>query len=327
MNKEVILELKNLCKYFPLKEGFFSFKKSYFKALEKISLTLEKGETLGIVGESGCGKSTLGKSILRLNEINSGKILFKGQDITKLNFAQLRAIRPSMQMIFQDPYSSLNPRMTILKTLMEPLLVHKMGSKEECYKKVLSLIDKVGLDRSSLAKYPANFSGGQRQRIAIARALCLNPELIVADEPVSALDVSIQSQILNLFIDLREEFGFSCLFISHDLAVVEYISDKIAVIYLGQIVEYGSKENIFSKPKHPYTKALLSSIPTPVYRPDRKIKSSLTGELHKDSGFSGGCSFYTRCSKASKVCKENEPMLREVQAKVGCHQVSCHNSG
>ncbi len=325
MAQQQILELKNICKNYPINDGFFSFKKNYFKALENVSFSLGYGETLGIVGESGCGKSTLGKSILRLHNVSSGQIFFKGQDITRWGFGQLREIRPLMQMIFQDPYSSLNPRMNILKTLMEPLLVHKVAKKEECYNRVVSLVKKVGLDEACLTKYPANFSGGQRQRIAIARALCLSPELIVADEPVSALDVSIQSQILNLLIDLRKEFGFSCLFISHDLAVIEYISDKVAVIYLGKIVEYASKKSLFSNPKHPYTQMLLASVPKPSYQEKREKRSFLDGDLNDKNSSLQGCSFYARCSKASHLCKEKEPELKEEGAIDQSHQVSCHH--
>ena len=308
MKQKKILELRNVSKHYPIKTSLFGFNSKVFKAVDDVTLNLKEGETLGIVGESGCGKSTLGKSILRLHNITSGKILFKGQDITDWGFGQMRLIRPQMQMIFQDPYSSLNPRMTIKQTLSEPLLVHKkVNSKEQATQRVLDLMSKVGLSESALNKFPSDFSGGQRQRIAIARALSLQPDLIVADEPVSALDVSIQSQILNLLIDLRNEFGFSSVFISHDLAVVEYICDKVAVIYLGKIVEYSDKKNLFSHPKHPYTEELLRSVPVPQYR-EKRVSKILAKISHDSNHGTLGCPFFLGAQKHREGVKRNHQL-------------------
>lgn len=319
-----ILEVSSLCKFYTLKKGLFSRETKYLKAVDHVSFTLEKGETLGLVGESGCGKSTLGKSILRLTELTSGDVFFKGASLQSLKSEEMRRTRRFMQMIFQDPYSSLNPRMTIFETLREPFYVHGVGTKEEQKESINFLIDRVGLEKSCLTKYPKSFSGGQRQRIAIARALALKPDFVVADEPVSALDVSIQSQILNLFSSFRKEFGFSCLFISHDLAVVEHISDKVAVMYLGKIVEYASKEEIFSRPKHPYTKALLEAVPKPVYQEKREKKKFNILDLEGRTLPKKGCSYYPRCPLATRVCQEEEAVLKNVKEKGSYHKVACH---
>lgn len=325
MKSNSLLEINALSKYYPIKKHFFSGKKEFFKAVDEVTFSLNKGETLGLVGESGCGKSTLGRSILRLHDITSGQVFFKGVDLRTLKSEELRRLRRCMQMIFQDPYASLNPRMNIFETLKEPFYVHGIGTKEEQRQKILYLLEKVGLAESCLKKYPSDFSGGQRQRIAIARALCLKPDLVIADEPVSALDVSIQSQILNLFSSFRKEFGFSCIFISHDLAVVEHISDKVAVMYLGRIVEYADKKAVFSDPKHPYTKALLAAVPKPVYQENRSKKTLIIGELQKNSGQLKGCSFYSRCPLASKVCQEEKPVLKSKGSGHIFHRVACHN--
>ncbi len=282
-NGEVLISVRNLVKRFPIKGGLLSREVASVKAVSDVSFDIKKGETLGLVGESGCGKSTLGRSILRLIEPTSGEIYFKGQEITHLGAAEMRKLRRQMQIIFQDPYASLNPRMTVEEILEEPLLIHQLGgNRQERRQRILKLLDMCGLRREAIARYPHEFSGGQRQRICIARALAVEPDFIVCDEPVSALDVSIQAQIVNLLQDLQKELGLTYLFVAHDLKVVEHISTRVAVMYLGKIVEMASAEELYAEPKHPYTRALLSAIPIPDpnYKKERVI---LRGDVPRRS--------------------------------------------
>jgi oligopeptide transport system ATP-binding protein len=298
----------------------FSKTIGYVYAVDDINFTLEKGETLGLVGESGCGKSTTGRTILRLIEPTDGAIYFEGQDITGLDKGAMRALRREMQIIFQDPYASLNPRMTIGSIIGEPLEIHKIARGSEKGERVASLLQKVGLRAEDMRKYPHEFSGGQRQRIGIARALALNPKLIVCDEPVSALDVSIQAQVINLLEDLQAEFGLSYLFIAHNLNVVEHISDRVAVMYLGQIVELASDEELYKNPQHPYTEALLSAVPIP----DPTVKKKriiLEGDVPSPINPPRGCHFHTRCMYKEKICEEVEPEFKNIG---GGHWVACH---
>lgn len=319
-NEEVILEVQNLKKYFPIRGGLFTRTVGHVKAVDGISFTLNKGETLGIVGESGCGKSTAGRTILRLHDITEGKVIFEGEDLAKISKKELRKKRLAMQMVFQDPYSSLNPRMTVGNIIGEALLDHKLMSREQAREKVLETMEICGLPSYYINRYPHEFSGGQRQRIGIARSLILNPRLIVCDEPVSALDVSIQSQIINLLGDLQEKNNFSYIFISHDLSVVEYISDRVAVMYLGNIVEMADKNEIFDNPMHPYTKALMSAIPVP--DPTRKRERIiLSGDLPSPANPPSGCKFRTRCPYAKDQCASQAPQYRDVGDG---HFVACH---
>ena len=320
-----LLKVSSLSKYYTVKEGFFRKKVSILKAVDDVSFEIFSGETLGLVGESGCGKSTLGRTVLRLNEATSGDILFKGISLASLGGRDLRKIRRSMQMIFQDPYSSLNPFMTIEETLKEPFYVHSVGTSSEQDECIRFLLDKVRMPLSYLKRYPKDLSGGQRQRIAIARALALKPNFIVADEPVSALDVSIQSEVLQLLSSFKEEFGFSCLFISHDLAVVEQISDRVAVMYLGSLVEIARKEDLFSSPKHPYTKALLEAVPRPVYDEERRKKYFSLKPLDEKMRSPLGCAFYSRCPLATRICSEEKPMLKGAGNNPFNHKVACHH--
>ncbi|MBM3225364.1 MAG: dipeptide ABC transporter ATP-binding protein [Candidatus Tectomicrobia bacterium] len=320
MAETPLLEVKHLKKHFPIKGGVFSKTIGYVYAVDDVNFTLGKGETLGLVGESGCGKSTTGRTILRLIEPTDGSIYFEGQDITKLDKGAMRSLRREMQIIFQDPYASLNPRMTVGSIIGEPLEIHKIAKGSEKEERVASLLQKVGLRAEDMRKYPHEFSGGQRQRIGIARALALNPKLIVCDEPVSALDVSIQAQVINLLEDLQEEFGLSYLFIAHNLNVVEHISNRVAVMYLGQIVELASDEDLYRNPQHPYTEALLSAVPIP----DPTIKKEriiLEGDVPSPINPPKGCHFHTRCMHKDKICEEVEPEFKDIG---GGHWVACH---
>lgn len=317
---EEILRVENLKKYFPITGGVFQKTLGYVKAVDDISFTVKKGETVGLVGESGCGKSTTGRTILRLLEKTDGNVIYKGQDIFKFNRKQLRDLRTDLQIIFQDPYSSLNPRMNVEEIVGEALLDHKLCSKKDLTSYVEEVLVKCGLSPYHAKRYPHEFSGGQRQRIGIARALALNPKFIVADEPVSALDVSIQAQVVNLLKDLQEEKGFSYLFISHDLSVVEHISDKIGVMYLGSMVEFATTEELFKNPLHPYTKALLSAIPIP--DPTRKKHMILLqGDIPSPANPPSGCKFHTRCPYATERCGNEIPEYKEVGPG---HSVACH---
>ena len=314
-----LLRVTDLKKHFPLKKGFLSRTTSLVKAVDGVSFELKEGETLGLVGESGCGKTTVGRSILHLTEPTSGEILFNGQDISRLNPGARRELRSSLQIIFQDPFTSLNPRMNVGNIIAEPLRNRKKLSGSQRKERVAWLMQKVGLRPEHLSRYPHEFSGGQRQRIGIARALALNPRVIVCDEPVSALDVSIQAQVINLLIELQEEFTISFLFIAHDLGVVEHISDRVAVMYLGRIVELASYEEIYENPQHPYTRALLSAAPIP--DPDlRRNRILLQGDVPSPIDPPSGCGFRTRCPQAKAECRELEPRLCTVQDS---HWVAC----
>ncbi len=316
---QTLLEVQNVKKYFPIPSKLFSRKKEVVKAVDGVSFTVNKGETLSIVGESGCGKSTTGRMIMKLLDITEGKVIFEGQDITNMTDDQIRPLRKEFQMVFQDPYASLNPRLTIKEILEEPLIVHDFN-KENRSQRVTELLEVVGLNKYHADRYPHEFSGGQRQRIGIARALAVNPKLIIADEPVSALDVSIQSQVLNLMKDLQEEFGLTYVFIAHDLSVVEHISDRVGVMYLGRLVELATRDELFGKPLHPYTKALLSAVPIP----DPTIKREriiLKGDIPSPASPPSGCTFHTRCPFAQETCKIQVPEFRELEPG---HYVACH---
>ncbi|AHZ15110.1 MULTISPECIES: ABC transporter ATP-binding protein [Bacillus] len=321
--QETILELKDVKKYFPIRSGFFQRKVGDIKAVDGVSFSLKRGETLGIVGESGCGKSTAGRTMIRLYKPTDGRILFKGQDISGLSEEKLRkSVRKNIQMVFQDPFASLNPRKTLRSIIKEPFQTHHMYSMSERNERVEELLAKVGLHPSFANRYPHEFSGGQRQRIGIARALTLNPELIIADEPVSALDVSIQAQVINLMEELQEEFNLTYLFISHDLSVVRHISDRVGVMYLGKMMELTDKHELYGNPLHPYTQALLSSVP--VTRKKDAVKREriiLKGELPSPANPPKGCVFHTRCPMAKPICKEQIPAFEE--AAPG-HYVACH---
>lgn len=314
-----LVEVKNLKKYFPKKRGLFGREKTYVKAVDDVSFTIYKGETLGLVGESGCGKSTTGRMLMRLLDPTEGQILFEGKEISSLNDNQIRDMRKEFQMVFQDPYASLNPRMKVGDIISEPLIIHGYP-KVQREERVQKLLEVVGLSAYHAERYPHEFSGGQRQRIGIARALAVNPKLIIADEPVSALDVSIQSQILNLLKDLQDEFQLTYLFIAHDLSVVEHISDRVGVMYLGKIVELADKETLYQNPMHPYTKALISAVPIPNPRLKRE-RIILKGDIPSPSNPPSGCTFHTRCPFATDICKKEIPKLREISYG---HFVSCH---
>ncbi|MBV8392128.1 MAG: dipeptide ABC transporter ATP-binding protein [Alphaproteobacteria bacterium] len=315
-----LLEVTDLKKHFPIHKGVFSRVSGHVYAVDGVSFTIGRGETLGLVGESGCGKSTVGRTLLRLLEPTAGAVKVAGEDITRLEGEQLLPYRRRMQMIYQDPYASLNPRMMAGEIVGEPLVVHQIGTPQERREKVAALFDRVGLRPEAAARYPHEFSGGQRQRIGIARALALNPDLIVGDEPVSALDVSIQAQIINLLMDLQDEFGLSYLFVAHDLAVVEHISHRVAVMYLGRIVEATDKRTLFTRPLHPYTESLLLAVPVPDPRVKRQ-KRVLQGDVPSPINPPSGCHFHARCPYAMARCRVEAPKLREV---VPGHVAACH---
>lgn len=316
-----LLEVKNVKVWYPVRGGMFKPKK-FVKAVNDISFQIEKGETLGLVGESGCGKSSLGRAVVRLEDINDGKVILDGRDITNLKGRQLRESRKDFQMIFQDPYGSLNPKMTIYSALDEVIRIHSSAlGKEQRLEKIYELMEMVGLNREHINRYPHQFSGGQRQRIGIARALAVNPKLIVADEPVSALDVSVQAQIINLLIKIQKQTGISYLFIAHDLAVVEHISSKIIVMYAGRVMETGSSSEIVKTPKHPYTKALLSAVPT-LDPETRKLRILLPGDVPSPVNPPSGCVFHPRCPVAEGKCKNEVPALKNISgSKRSC---ACH---
>lgn len=319
--KNVLVKVENLKKYFPINKGIIGTKQQYVKAVDNISFDVNEGEVLGLVGESGCGKSTTGKLISRLLEPTEGKIKFLDTDISKFKRSEMRSIRKDMQMVFQDPYASLNPRMTVGEIISEPLIIHGLvKSKDEMNKRVAQLLKLVGMDSYHSVRYPHEFSGGQRQRIGIARALSVEPKLIIADEPVSALDVSIQAQVLNLMTELKDKLNLTYIFIAHDLSVVEHISDRVGVMYLGNIVEVSDKYDIYKNPMHPYTQALLSAVPIP----DPEIKRNriiLEGGIPSPINPPSGCKFHTRCSKCMDICKSVVPHRIDINED---HYVFCH---
>ena len=330
--KNRLLEVKNLKKYFPVRKGIFQRTVGQIKAVDDVNLYIKTGETVGLVGESGCGKTTAGRSILRLIEPTAGKILFRSKklaeigqpdkeiDIASATTNQLKSLREEIQIIFQDPYSSLNPRMKVSSIIGEPLLVHGMAKGLQYYDRIAYLLGAVGLITEHMNRFPHQFSGGQRQRIGIARALASEPQLIIADEPVSALDVSIQAQVVNLLLDLQKKFGLTFLFIAHDLSVIKYISDRVVVMYLGKIVEQAKTEELFKNPKHPYTEAILSAVPIPVPGTN-KNQIVLEGDVPSAANPPNGCHFNTRCKYAKEICKKDYPILNKID---NTHYVSCH---
>ena len=322
-NKDVLVEVKNLKKYFPITKGVvFKRHDGDVKAVDGIDLQIHRGETLGLVGESGCGKTTAGRTLLQLYPPTGGEILYKGQDISNLSKKELRKLRPNMQMIFQDPYASLNPRMTVFNIISEAMVYHDIVPKSEKEVRVTELLELVGLNPYFSSRYPHEFSGGQRQRIGIARALALEPDFIVCDEPISALDVSIQAQVVNLLEELQESLGLTYLFIAHDLSMVRHISNRIAVMYLGKIVELTDRDTLYQNPQHPYTQSLLSAvpIPDPVIEETRE-RISLSGEVPNPANPPVGCNFNTRCPVATDICFKEEPEYKEYAPG---HFVSCH---
>ena len=319
-DKKVLLEVQKVKKEFVTSKSLTGKPLKIVHAVDSVDLTIYEGETIGVVGESGCGKSTLGRCILQLIRPTAGNVLYRGEDITKLNKEQMRQMRRKMQLIFQDPYASLNPRMTVLELIMAPLEAFGIGTMEERVQRVKEIMELVGMPENMMNRYPHEFSGGQRQRIVIARALVLNPEFVVCDEPVSALDVSVRAQVLNLIQELKKKKHLTYMFISHDLSVVKYISDRIAVMYLGRIVEIAEKNELYNNPQHPYTKALLSAIPIPDV--DNKMKREiLTGDVPSPLNPPSGCYFHTRCKYATERCKTECPALRDVG---NGHMVACH---
>jgi oligopeptide/dipeptide ABC transporter ATP-binding protein len=313
-----LIEAVGLKKHYPIRKGLWGKVSAYVKAVDGVSLTIRRGQTLGLVGESGCGKTTLGRLILRLLEATAGQVLFEGDNLLELSSAQMRVRRRQLQIIFQDPYSSLNPRMTVGKIIGEGLKIHRLTLAEQQGQRIAELLEMVGLPSSAARRYPHEFSGGQRQRIGIARALAVEPRFIVADEPVSALDVSVQAQIVNLLQDLQRDLGLTYLFIAHDLSVVRHISDQMAVMYLGRVVEMGDRDQIYGSPSHPYTRALLEAVPVP--QPGRRQRTVLEGDVPNPINVPSGCSFHPRCPERQARCSEEVPDLKELAPG---HQVAC----
>lgn len=317
---EMLLEVKELRKHFPIRRGVFQRVVGHVRAVDGVSFSVTRGETLGVVGESGCGKSTMGRSVLRLLEPTAGAVNFEGRNVLTLSRAGMQAIRREMQIVFQDPYASLNPRYSIMQTLSEPMQIHNLFPRVEHRKRVENLLERVGLDPDYAARYPHEFSGGQRQRIGIARALAVDPKLIILDEPVAALDVSVQSQVLNLLEDLQAQLNLTFIFVAHDLSVVRHISDRVLVMYLGRMAELAESDDLFAEPFHPYTKALLSAVPVP--DPDvKRERIILQGDLPSPANPPSGCPFHTRCPEAMDVCRAKVPEWKEI---VPGHHVACH---
>ena len=317
-----LLRIENLKKYYPIKGGIITHTTGYVKAVDGVSFQIYQGETLGLVGESGCGKSTIGRQLVGLEKPTDGTVYYKDHDLGRMNRKDVKPFRTKLQMVFQDPYSSLNPRKHIYEILAQPMLYHGISTKDSVEKDILNLLDMVGLPRSVLGRYPHEFSGGQRQRIGIAKALSLNPEFIVCDEPVSALDVSIQAQILNLLRSLQKELGLTLLFVGHGLGAVNYVSDRIAVMYLGKIVEMGEAKELFRNPVHPYTKALLSAVPVPDPDEREEGKKILMGEVGSSIDPPSCCRFHPRCPYATEICRQREPGMQETAPGSG-HLAAC----
>jgi oligopeptide transport system ATP-binding protein len=324
---EPLVKVRNLKKYFPIRRGVLQRQVGAVQAVDGVSFDIVKGETLGLVGESGCGKSTAGRAILQLLTPTAGEVFLNGQNLTKMRRTELRKQRRRMQMIFQDPYSSLNPRMTVGNIIGEPLFIHNIGNAASRRERVQELLKLVGLNPYFVNRYPHEFSGGQRQRIGVARALATNPAFIVADEPISALDVSIQAQVVNLLDDLKSELGLTYLFIAHDLSMVRYISDRVAVMYLGRIVELSHRDAIYERPLHPYTQALLSAIPVPDPEKEEKRKRIiLEGDVPSPANPPTGCRFHPRCQYATEVCRQEDPEFRNLGTSNMPHMVACHHA-
>ncbi|MDM8532823.1 dipeptide ABC transporter ATP-binding protein [Anaerolineales bacterium HSG25] len=322
-DNNVLVRVKNLKKFFPIKQGvIFNRQTIQVKAVNDVSFEIKQGETLSLVGESGCGKSTTGRAVLQLHKPTSGQVLYEDQDLTTLSEGELRALRPKIQMIFQDSIASLNPRHSVRKIIGEPLVIHNVGTAKTIHNRVVELMELVGLNPKWMKRFPHEFSGGQRQRINIARALALNPSFVVCDEPISALDVSIQAQVVNLLKDLQQQLGLTYLFIAHDLSMVQYLSDRVAVMYLGKVMELADKRTLFSDPLHPYTQSLMSAVPLPQPKLERKRKRIiLQGEVPSPSNAPSGCVFHTRCPLAIDRCTTDVPEYRQIHLG---HSVACH---
>ncbi len=324
MNKsdDILIEVKNLKKYFPIKNKFMTDEKKFVKAVDDVSFEIKKGETFGLVGESGCGKSTLGRTITRLYDVTDGDVFFEGTNISKLNKKQMKDYYKKMQIIFQDPYSSLNPYMNVEELINEPIALHLNLTKNQRLGKIENLLEMVGMKKDDMEKFPHEFSGGQCQRIGIARAIATEPDFVLCDEPISALDVSIQAQVVNMLEDLQDKMGLTYLFVAHDLAMVRHISDRIGVMYLGSIVEIAKSNDLYKNPLHPYTKALLSSIPiADPKKAHEAIRSVITGDIPSPMDIPSGCRFHTRCPYVKAICREVSPVIKIVEAE---HSVACH---